>query len=194
MPNWCITNYIIEGDTEDISSLKRLIDKALRRKNPVAESSFGPGWLGNLLDVLGENWKVYPCRGELKNPSIDANGLLHFETETAWSRCDCVEQVIRSRFPNVNILFIEEELGSCIFQTNDEYGKYFPDKYIVGRADDGMEYYSENGVIEAISQLAAKPIPSIEAAIAWTEEHNEIVDDLQGDDFVYIHKAEIINE
>jgi spore maturation protein CgeB len=40
----------------------------------------------------------------------------------------------------LNIYFVSEELGCGIFQTNDEEGEYFTDKYIFVSTDD-MCYY-----------------------------------------------------
>jgi hypothetical protein len=192
MPNWCLTNYVIEGDEKDIAAVKSIFDKTLARKTPVADNAYGQGWLGNLLDTFGEPWKAYPCRGNFSEARLDEQGHFHFVTETAWSRCDCVEQVIKKYFPKVNIYFREEELGNGIFQTNDEQGEFFPEQYIIDSSNDGVKFYTQAKAIETISQLAGKPIGTLKEAKAWTNQHNATVDELKGDNYVYIHRAEIV--
>ena len=191
MPNWAYTNYAVEGDKKEITELNRLFNRTMSMKRPAAKNGFGPGWIGNLVKTFGHNWKEYPCRGTFSIPHLDEKGVLRFDTETAWGRCDCIELLIKERFPNVNVYFIEEECGMGIFVTNDEKGLYFPDQYIVETTDDDTNYCTEKEAIDLLSKTAGKPFNNISEALEWVKQWNDsrCDDDLTG--FITVKKAQL---
>lgn len=195
MPNWCITNYAVEGDEKDIKRLKKMFDRTLARKNQAAKSGFGSGWLGNLLKTFGKNWKEYACRGSFSSPRTDEENprVFRFETETAWSRCDCVEEIIRERFPGVGIYFFEEEGGSAIFQTNDAAARFFEEQWLV-ESDDETNYFTDEQMIEFFSKLAGKPFGSTDEAEAWLDDYNNKRILSGCDELILCRKAEIVEE
>ena len=57
MPNWCETTYKVKGDSKELKSLHKILQKINRRKNPKIKNGFGALWLGELVNELGFDWK-----------------------------------------------------------------------------------------------------------------------------------------
>ncbi len=190
MPNWCITNYAITGDTRDIRSLYRKMKNLQDRPESLLPNGFGKTWLGNLVKRLGGNPNSISCRGEWMNLSLrDANTLL-FDTESAWSRAEEVEQIISNNY-DVSIWFLSEEFGCGIFETNDEDGTFFPEQFIIDRpVHDGCEYYTEEAFLQKMSEIAGETVGSFTEAAEWAEKHNEDPTRERDEDYVYVYQAE----
>ena len=187
MPNWCFTEYVVKGDEKDIKSLKEIFDSTLEAEQ-VAPNDFGPRWLGNLVHKFGKNWETTPCRGTFGNEEIHDGNMLAFNTTTAWGRCESVEEMIRERFPDVTVWFLEEELGCDIFVTNDADEIIFPEQYIIDIANKGMEYFTKEKALNKISEIAGRTITTFNEAVKWTEEHNNNV---KNENYIIIKKATI---
>lgn len=203
MPNWCTTSYAVTGPASQVNALWRRMRKLQEMKEPLAPNGFGPSWLGCLVKSLGKNPNRFGCRGDWhdlklekkqKKGYLNCEGpLLTFDTETAWSRCEQVEQLIQNRYPDLNIFFISEELGCGYFETNDESGEFFPEQVIVDDAYVGMEYYSEKEAIQRIAEKAGPEanITTYDQAVLWCRKHNDEEENAGRDRFIYLHKAEI---
>ena len=128
MPNWCSSAYAVEGDAREIKNLYELMKGLEDRETPSVPNGFGTTWLGCLVDALGKDWHTVSCRGswcclELKD------GVLKFSTETAWCPCNEVLDLVREKFPSFRYYYMTEEPGMEIYETNDDAGIYFPDRY-----------------------------------------------------------------
>ena len=142
MPNWCSTAYAIEGNAKELKKLYDLMNGLQERKEPSVPNGFGTAWLGCLVDALGENWEKAHCRGDWNNLQFDGN-VLTFNTETAWSPCNEVFDMVCEKYPTLHYFYQSEEPGMGLYCTNDEDDKHFPDRFYVDVCISEEEYYTE---------------------------------------------------
>ena len=126
MPNWCATRYACIGDENELQDLYDRMKRLQEMKEPLKPNGFGTAWLGNLVEDLGVDFNTVQCRGSWDDPTLE-NTVLRFSTETAWYRCTEVEDLIREKFPSIEIFFICEEPGMCIYEKNSNV--YFDEDY-----------------------------------------------------------------
>lgn len=141
MPNWCNTSFAIK--CEDKSVLEKICNAIQDcEKQKPEQSSGSPSWIGNVFKKLG--LETNECRTYWTDARIE-NDILHFMEESAWSRSNAIV-TLQDYFLNLdepvelNILFVSEELSEGIFETNDEVGEVFTQRYCVSD-DNGTEYY-----------------------------------------------------
>ena len=142
MPNWCYTKITITNDNKEENNVfKNLMD--VWTKIDYMENGFrwtgNYGWLGNI--VLGANIGTVDtdpktdlrCRGSLSEWEYDDRyGEFTFWTETAWSpMLQMWVKLIEKYMPHANMLFVAEECGCGMWDTNDHdlVGKYIIDGY-----------------------------------------------------------------
>ena len=191
MPNWCTTSYALTGEPKEVDSLYRMMHSLEKRHAPLVPNGFGKRWLGCLVSALGESPMEHDCRGQWSNLRVDGDGVLHFDTEHAWSRPEEMEVLIARHFPSLSVFFLEEELGMDVFQTNDAEGRFFPQQVIIDDEKRGMEYFTECEALSRLSVLAGKPLSSWEEAVAFTDEHNDREDEASGEDHIWLHRAKL---
>lgn len=204
MPNWCFTNYAIYGDEKPLRSLYNKMKRLEKRKESLLPNGFGKNWLGNLVKRLGGNPGIVSCRGDWTNLKFDHEDgfpVLHLDTQTAWSRCKVVEQLILSwckdKYGDTpSIFFISEELGNGIFETNDKKGDVFPEQVIVDDEQNGIEYFTEKAAIEYLAAKAldegyATPILTWKDAVDFAELRNDTADEEETETHIWLHKAEL---
>ena len=142
MPNWAYSQYHAIGDKEQLGKLYSLMSELEEMKDPgLHENGFGSTWLGNLVIKLGGNWKQLYCRGSWDNLLIHEDGTVSFSVESAWGELYDVRKFIEEHFPGVTLYFQCEESGMGIYQTNDDTGQYFPEKYYLWVENEKTEYY-----------------------------------------------------
>ena len=193
MPNWCSTAYAIEGDAQEIKSLYELMKKLEDMEKPSVENGFGTAWLGCLVDALGKDWNNVSCRGEWSCLEME-DDTISFCTETAWSPCNEVFDLVCEKFPSLSYYFKAEEPGLEIYETNDEDGTYFPDRYYLDACTPEEEYISEyflnqEEAFKWIEKKTGKPIRSAEDVEALDAEWSEKCEDA----FCYLHEFEIVS-
>ncbi len=178
MPNWAYTQYKIRGSEDEVAALHKTIQDLADMEESLLPNGFGKLWLGNLVNALGGDWEKTYCRGHILDYSLD-NGLLIINTETAWGEMSDVRHLIETRYPSLEIYFMTEEPGMCIFQTNDHTGEYFPERWLLDWNDEAgnlylweyfkdlpavIEYLKNNGIITKDIQ------PTKEAILAVLDE------------------------
>lgn len=141
MPNWSTTDYFVIGSTKEIMDLNKKMEKLENRKKSLVKNGFGNTWLGNLVLYLGGDWEKVYCRGEwmCRNYDKERNALT-FTTETAWQEMNEWRRFIESCYKTIKILYVTEEPGCGIYQTNDKEGIFFKSKYILDYGED-VEYF-----------------------------------------------------
>lgn len=184
MPNWCSTTYCIEGDTNQLLSLYERMKVLQEMKEPLAANGFGSNWLGCLVEDFGENHQHYSCRGSWSDLSFDGN-LLRFNTETAWYRCTEVEDLIREKYPDIEISFYCEESGMCIYETNNR--NVFPEEVIL-YIDGEYEYSSREEIVDMLSDRFNIDIDDLEQAKELIVDYNEKLDEDSDDEEIYLHE------
>lgn len=183
MPNWCTTFYMVSGPKNDVRSLYDRIKCVRNRK-----------WLGNLVSRLGVEWLTVNCRGEWSNLRMKG-GNLYFDTQTAWSRCEDLENIIRDKYPDLSVWFLSEELGCGIFETNDATGEIFPKRVIIDTEGEGKEYYTyEEALYVLCDKLGLDPeTTSWEQAMKLCKERNDLQDDAENEAHIWVHEVEIVS-
>lgn len=171
MPNWAYTQYIAVGDKEQLKKLHSVMDELECMKDPgLHENGFGPSWLGNLVIKLGGDWEKTYCRGYWDNLLLHDDGTVSFSVESAWDEPNEVREFIEKNFPDIKLYYQCEESGMCIFKTNDDTGRHFPEKYYLWVEDGENEYYTtiealENAVENITRSKNLKTLDSCKKAL-----------------------------
>jgi hypothetical protein len=134
MPNWCLTNYVVEGDMKELKSLHK---KLLSLGNS-SETQHDNLWLEKVVELFGGDIKTIRCRGWITDlPQLDA--ILSFETETAWCEMNEVWDLVMSRYKTLRYYYAAEEPGCIYYCTNDSNFKYFH-RYLIDDCKDERKY------------------------------------------------------
>ena len=192
MPNWCSTAYAIEGDAQEIKSLYELMKRLEDMEKPSVENGFGTAWLGCLVDALGKDWNNVSCRGEWSCLEMDGE-VIKLYTETAWSPCNEVFDLVREKYPSLHYYFQAEEPDLDIYETNDSEGIYFPDRYCLEictlEGESCSEYFEQlQEVFEWFGDEFGRPVKSVDdikALDAQWKKKNE-------NSFCYLHEFSIL--
>lgn len=143
MPNWAYTQYHAIGDKEQLKKLHSVMDELEGLKDPgLHENGFGKTWLGNLVIKLGGDWEKIYCRGYWDNLVLHDDGSISFSVESAWGELNEVREFIEEKFPGVKLYFQCEESGNGVYETNDDTGEYFPERYYLWVENEDTEYYT----------------------------------------------------
>lgn len=130
MPNWAYTMYYATGDKEQLKKLHSIMDELECMKDPgLHDNGFGSTWLGNLVIKLDGDWEKVYCRGYWDNLVLHDDGSISFSVESAWGELNEVREFIEKKFPCVKLYFQCEESGNGVYETNDDTGEYFPERY-----------------------------------------------------------------
>lgn len=147
MPNWCYTDYVIEGPNEDLKCIDKAICDVIDGKFPKQEMS-AQEWVGNVLHALriptedknGQSlgyFRAFMC----SRPIWLNDNALKFCTQEAWSRTLFAEALC-IRFKDISIYWSLQEEFCQLLQTNDFDGKYFEERFHVDICFNG-EYTSD---------------------------------------------------
>ena len=140
MPNWCYTNYVVEGRESEVATLHKIIQDLEAREESLLPNGFGKLWLGNLVHTLGGDLEKVYCRGRILEHYIE-DGSLMLQVESAWSEPSETRHFIQSKYPGLKIIYQAEESGMCIFETNDKDGTYFPHRWLLDFTDESRNIY-----------------------------------------------------
>lgn len=180
MPNWCSTSYVATGDRKEVRDLYEKMKSLEEGEKSLVENGFGKTWLGNLVTILGGDWKEINCRGEFYELQIDSDeNSLQFEAMTAWGELSDLRQFICSKYPSLSIYYRAEEPGMCYYATNDAAGEYFPERIKVDEWDNDPEYCETwEEAFQVVSERTGAEIHNIEemnrALEAYNEDHENI--------------------
>lgn len=187
MPNWAYTSYYLRSSD---NSAKKLYKKMLKLQNmtePLKPNGFGTTWLGNLVEDLGKDYEKVQCRGSWDDLKLE-DDVLHFSTETAWYRCTEVEDLIKEKYPEMEINFFCEESGMCIYEKNST--EFFPEDYVVDTDDEGTEYLSESETLSHLSDFFGIDFNTFDDLLLAVDEHNEKEEN--EDNQIRLNKIELV--
>ena len=153
-------------------------------KEPLKPNGFGTTWLGNLVEDLGVDFNTVQCRGSWDDLYMDEE-ILCFTTETAWYRCTEVEDLIKEKYPSIDIAFRCEEPGMSIYEKNNNV--FFPEDYIVDIEDDDTYYLMESEALQVLSDFFGIDFKDIDEAMVLVQENND-----KDDGRVWVNKYEFI--
>lgn len=191
MPNWSHTSYVMVGNSEQLNDLYNKMSELEQMKEPLVANRFGPNWLGCLVKFLGGDPKKVYCRGHWFDLCFEGDSLT-FNCEHAWSRPMEVEDLIQIVYPDIDIYFLEEELGMGIFRTNDSDNAYFNDTVIVDFEDEGMEYYNDAEALDALSEIKGESLSSWEEVEDFVKVHNEKADTDGESSHIWLHRVDYV--
>ena len=196
MPNWCSTDYYVVGSKKEVLDLNKKMEKLENRKKSLVKNGFGNTWLGNLVKTLGGDWEKIYCRGEWMCRVYDKEkNILTFTTETAWREMDEWRKFIESCYKTIKILYVTEESGCGIYQTNDKDRVFFKSKYILDYGED-IEYFETiDQAVEFIENLIGirvedKTVNGIQERLDSYVEENEDEEDM----YFSFHEFETVND
>lgn len=186
MPNWCYTDYVIEGDKKELRTLYETLQRLDTKAELKTTSGFGSRWLGNLVTELGGDWEKVYCRGSIDWYDME-DDQLKIMTETAWGPMTEVFDFIIEKFPGLSYYYQAEEPGCELYWTNDTSGIHFC-KYLVRLCKDGYdesEYFDElDNVFEYISDRFNMEIATIQDIQKLSEE----LEERETDDYCYLNE------
>lgn len=191
MPNWCSTAYAVEGNAKELKKLYDLMNGLQERKEPSVPNGFGTAWLGCLVDALGGTWKEVFCRGNWYNLQFDGN-VLTFNTETAWSPCNEVFDMVCKKYSALRYFYQSEEPGMGLYCTNDEKGKYFSDRFYVDMCISEEEY--DTGYFTDLQSVYEWLEEIFDVQVQSMQDVNAIVEQRQkeyADAYCHIHEYQI---
>lgn len=181
-------SYAIEGSEESLKKINEAIVVAVNSDDKRYELYQAAEYLK--LPIT-DNTRL---GGEIsEEPTWDKNtGALRFWSEERWGLQD-FNELLEKQFPDIKVYWIVEEQGFEIYCTNDREGKYFPERYWVDTAQDGIyksEYFeTEEQVYKWLSEITNGRVKCEEDV----EKFNADYEDSGTDDenFIYIHEFEI---
>lgn len=172
MPNWCYTDYKIEGEKDTLDKIYKAIE------NPSIKEGSSKDWEGNVLSTLGIDFKNCFIRGFIEDSDLEYDVLSIYTTE-AWYRTDFA-RLLEDKFPDINIYWKAEEPGMAIYETNDSEGKYFTERYYI-------EIYKDNDYI-------TEYFDDKEDAYNWIKEITgyKTDEEIESNEDIFIHEFEIV--
>jgi hypothetical protein len=174
MPNWCFTNYVLEGEKDEIQDLYDKLMSLEKMEKPLAESDFGKNWLGCVVTLFGGDWEKVECRGDFSCLEKTSDTTISFNTETAWGDMPEVWKLVLSHYKSIKCYFCAEESGNCYYATNDVDGVHFPTRFIVEQWEEDTEYHDdESDLFSDIASRTSEIVTNREEMDKAIEQYNE---------------------
>lgn len=148
MSNTCINTIRIEGPEKDLLALKDHINAV--RKEEKAKHYRNLYLLLLRLGYPQSEAKKFDIREDFTGGDAEIeNGILKLDTESAWRFQSSGWEAVRKKFPAVSIYYLAEELGNCLFETNDTARRHFPYKWCLDWWDEEIvdgatEYFNDD--------------------------------------------------
>lgn len=189
MSNWCFTDYVLEGDKDEIQDLYSKLLSLEQMKEPLIKNGFGKNFLGCVAVLFGGNWREISCRGEFGDLERIKDTEIHFHTITAWSDMPEIWELALSHYKTVRYYFCAEEPGNGYYATNDAKGIFFPDRFLVEQFPDEKEFHeTHTGLFRYISERIGVEIGTIEEMNRAIERYNEA----HPDNEIYVNEYEVV--
>lgn len=175
MANWATTTYNITGKKEDVKELYELI-KSLEsgERKPMSEGA-DPSWEGNIALALGEDIEGKYLRGFFEYVEFDGE-VLTIDANEAWQVTD-LDEILRSHYEGMRILYQSEEWGDEYFVTNDKDQAVFSTRFAVYSVVDGdheEEYCdTEEEALQYVAGRLERDSITKEELEKWNDEHED---------------------
>lgn len=182
MSNTCINTIRIEGPEKDLLTLKDHINAV--RKDEKAKHYRNLYLLLLRLGYPQSEAEEFNIREDFTGGDAEIeNGILKLDTESAWRFQSSGWEAVRKKFPAVSIYYLAEELGNCVFDTNDTAHRHFPYKYCLDwwneeNSDGETEYFADDcSLIEYVHNNFDSTVGTFEQAEKALQAYNESPDD-----------------
>lgn len=199
MPNWCDTTYKCVGEKKEVESLYNLIQQMENTDKSIVENGFGKMWLGNLVILLGCDWKEYRCRGEIYSYMLE-HDVLTICQSTAWCEQEGVRHAIEEKFPSIKVYYLDEESGLGNYTTNDASGDYFPWQYCLECSDEMIEGNREEfenieSLANYLSEYLQKEVkPDMDEIKKLIAEHESEMQDADEDFYLILNEYKVLED
>lgn len=179
-------SYVIEGPEMILGYINGVINKYMQNN--------GNTWLGGMLfdlgAVKGNLDKVCP-RSYLNSIEVDLSKspvTLRLETEEMWGKSEFM-RCLAEEFKDLKIYY-REVIPECkVLKTNDEEGKYFPERYRVDYKvgnETGTQYVkTEEEALDIAYKLTDIGFTELLEVDCWTNDQQY---DKGTDDYIYINE------
>lgn len=158
--NWSNTNYVIEGNSNDLEEIKNVLEEVSSLKWPI------------LIDILKKlNINVErsnSVRGYLIPPVDYSDGVIKLFAREAWGVSDFADY-LKEKYPSLKCYFESYDFSIGLFETNDINHKYFKNIYVANYADyekkdyeDAVLFTSEESLFKWLSEKINKEIKTKE--------------------------------
>lgn len=188
MANWASTSYRIEGKEEDLKQIYNLFKEFENKERAVMEEGASEDWEGNIILALGEDIGENYLRGFIQVCEL-CDGIMKIEAEEAWGTTD-FRHLLERHFEDMKVYYIVEEEGCEVFATNDDEGRYFPERFLVNSCIDGdnaWEYFeTEKEALSYIAGLLGREFITAGELEAWQKDHEG------GDDYIHFHEYKYV--
>lgn len=179
-------SYVIEGPKDTLEYMEMLINKSMERNSNT--------WIGNII------YEIYPdprgMVGDLNRSYLNSVLLntsrpevtLDLETEERFGRT-MFSLYLAKAFPGIKIYYREVMPQHGVLKTNDEEGKYFPERYRVAYKvgdEEGVEYVkTEEEALDIAYKLTDIGFTELLEVECW---NNDQTYDKGTDDYIYINE------
>lgn len=195
MANTCCNTIKITGPKNKLTLLQKAITGIMRNR-PEGPLKYADTY--NLLLFLGytpEQLAAVSCREDFPcgEPTLK-DGVLTLDTESSWRFQGEAWELVKKKYPSVDIWFRAKEFGCDIFCTNDTSGIHFSDKYCLDWQDESgageIEYFKDDcALIEYVHENIDASVGDWASAMKAIEELNAG----GGDSFGCLHEIEYEN-
>jgi hypothetical protein len=179
-------SYVIEGPQMILGYINGVINKYMQNN--------GNTWLGGMLYDLGAvkgDPQVVCPRSYLNSIEVDLSEspvVLRLETEEMYGKSEFMH-CLAQEFKDIKIYYLEVMRECGVLKTNDEEGKYFPERYRVDyKVGDktGTEYVkTEDEALDIAYELTGIGFTELLEVDCW---NNDQAYDEGTDDYIYINE------
>lgn len=144
MANWCSTSYSVCSENKELlQTICDAINECASMKEPLIPKS-SPNWVGNVFKKLGidaDTERTFWSEARIED------GVLKFFESSAWSRGNAIISLQDHYLIEDNeddelcVYFVSANLWQGIYETNDESGEFYPERYF-WYGDDGDERFN----------------------------------------------------
>lgn len=175
MANWVDTSYHITGNAKDMEDLYELIRSFIDGKREPMEKDADKSWEGNIVLALGESVENKYIRGFIRYVDFDGE-VLTLDADEAWQVTD-FEEILRSHYKDMEILYMGEEWGDEYFITNDKDKKVYSNRFAVNTVIDGDSDYecheTEEYALHYVAYRLDRKSITRDEVNKWNEEHED---------------------
>ena len=180
MANICTTEFVIQGKTEFIKQLYNAIGGDKEK------------WVGDIIAELGlaTMEEINHCGMDLRGwwscyddtqtfNDKDEYSTIYVTEEAKWYMCggyDLLVECINKKYGEDNEMIIgmwrkTEEPGCEIFETNDDEGLYFPERYYAYISNNGEDIYTttEKEVVDWVNEKCDTSFSTFDEAVEYDD-------------------------
>ena len=179
MANICCNTIKISGPPKRLRTLNGQITSFMHGRKP------DPGNHSDLYDFLRslgyseKKLRNISCQEDFTGgPPTLKDNVLTLLTESSWNFQGSAWELVKKKYPSLEIYFLADEPGNEIFCTNDTSGAYIPQKYSLDWQDEtgdcDLQYFDDDcSLIEYVHDRFDSSVGDMDAVQHTITEMNE---------------------